>query len=119
MKPETQKKILQALDRLYSSTGRAMGLDGYEAVMQYLVSNIRQPGVGQEMVREMLVDVSAQKDGLTGEKVREIYSGIDSRQKLQAYLAELPEPEPATLEWFLAAAKKHPKVEELLEVREP
>ena len=108
MKPETQEKILQALDRLYSGMGRAMGLDGYEAVMQYLLSNIEQPGARQEIVRAAVVDMGLPEDRVNGDQLHKTYAAIDSRENARAALAELPEPDAATLEWFLTTAKSLP-----------
>lgn len=108
MKPETQEKILQALNRLYSGMGQAMGLDGYEAVMQFLLSNIEQSGARQEIVRATVVDMGGPVDRVKGDQLHKTYAAIDNLEKARAFLAELPEPEPATLEWFLTTAKNLP-----------
>ena len=108
MRPETQKKLLRAIDRLYAGVGRAIGLDGYDAVMQYLLSNIDHPGTGQEIARGVVVEAGIQKERVRGKKFHKVYAAIASREKAQAVLAALPEPRPETVEWFLTAAKDLP-----------
>ena len=108
LEPKTQKKILRAIDRLYSGVGRAMGFDSYEAVLQFLLGGIEQPGAGQEIARDAITELGYPKDELKGAKLYKALTTIESRDKVKARLATLPEPDAATLQWFLTTAKNLP-----------
>jgi uncharacterized protein YoaH (UPF0181 family) len=108
MEPKTQKKILQAIDRLYSGFGRAMGLEGYDAVLQFLLVAVEQPGARQEIARGAITELGYPKDQLKGAKLHKALTAIKSREQVKARLAALPEPDAVTLKQFLTTAKNRP-----------
>jgi uncharacterized protein YoaH (UPF0181 family) len=73
-----------------------------------LLTGIEQSGAGQEIARDAISELGYPKDQLKGVSLHKALTAIDSREKVKERLAALPEPDAATLKWFLATAKNLP-----------
>jgi hypothetical protein len=84
-----------------------MGLDSYDAVLRFLLASIEQSGPKQEIARGKIAELGGPKDQLKGRNLQQAISGIENLEKVKARLAELPEPDAATLQWFLTTVENY------------
>lgn len=120
MAPDTQQRILKVLYRVVADVRRALGCDGYdyEQLMQSVCAGVREHGtavspLALEWAKRVIP--GGRDTSLQPERLDEYLARMDTREKLEAWLLSLPEPDPHWLDLTLQAVRGElPKLRQVL-----
>lgn len=111
LKPETQTAILNTAMRIFTDIGKALGAEspGYEQGVRVLgeYGNKTVFEVVSEFLRK-IAPVAGSEHTLTSDTIQGFVQAMETREKAEFVLSQLPDPNPKLLQWALKEASRFP-----------